>query len=148
MVNDLTYYYVTAPRDRPDYRTIKAFLWSDDRDCDSDGNAYPASSRIWTELMLEPRDVSGQRFDVVPYIITPLILKIVAETATIVAQVAYILAYATGGKVARVPEGPFANAQGFVATLEGFDLTAALVRFTNSPFARSTLNNVYPNLEI
>lgn len=146
MGNIQPYYYVTTPDERPDYRTIKAFLWDDDRNCDGDGNAYPASSRVWTELMLEPRDMKGERFDVVPHIVDPLTLKIYADTETLAARVAYILAHTTGGRVAQSPEGPFDEPQALLATVGNFDVVAALSRFENSPFAKSTLENPYPNL--
>ncbi len=61
---------------------------------------------------------------------------------------AYVLALSTGSGVSPDPTWPYEDASVLLPELGGdFSVEEALDRFTNSPFARSTADNPYPNLE-
>ncbi|MBA3469399.1 MAG: hypothetical protein H0T53_07105 [Herpetosiphonaceae bacterium] len=140
-------FYVQAPNERPDCRLVKAFLWGDTRNVDADGNSHNPASRAWTELMFDPRDTHGQRFDIVAHQSEPLILKVMADNPTLAAQVAYFLGHTTDGAVARHPDGPYLPPSAIGGQLGAdFNLAAGLERVEQSPFTRATLANPYPNL--
>ena len=135
-------FYVTTPHGRPDFRLVQAFLWGDDKDTDSDGNAINPASRKWTELILELRGAAGERFDVVEHKWSPLTLKVMSENKYLAARVAYLLAHCTRGQVARTSSGPYENSETLIPEMgQDFDLEEALTRFHDSPFRQSTLEN-------
>lgn len=138
--------YVLARGERPDFRQVIAFLWSEDQDVDSDGDSYPASSRTWTELTLITRNEPEERVDVDPCSDNPLVLQVVSEKRSLAARVAYLLAKHTCGAVGRSPDGPFDEPDSVKAEVGAdFDLDAAQTRFYNTKYARSTLENPYPD---
>ncbi|MCK6625267.1 MAG: hypothetical protein L6R45_08825 [Anaerolineae bacterium] len=140
-------FYVTAPNKRPDIRLIQAFLWGDDENIDSEGNAISPASNTWTELTLIPRDKSDAGFDVTEHKVFPLILKVCSEKKYIAARVAYLLAWHMKGKVAETEKGPYKQPEMIVSELgQDFDLKEAFARFRNSPFVKASLENPYPNL--
>jgi hypothetical protein len=140
-------FYVTAPNKRPDIRLIQAFLWGDNENVDSDGNAISPASHTWTELTLIPRDNDDAGFDVTEHKIFPLILKVSSENRYIAARVAYLLAWHMKGKVADTEQGPYEQPEILVSELgQDFDREEAFARFRSSPFVKATLENPYPNL--
>ncbi len=144
----MIHFYVQTPNERPDCRLIKAFLWGDTRNVDADGNSNNPASRAWTELMFDPRDTHGERFDIVAHQSDPLILNVMAENPALAAQVAYFLGHATDGAIARHPAGPYLPPSAIAGQLGAdFDLAAAFERVEQSPFTRSSLDNPYPNLQ-
>ena len=141
-------FYVQTPSERPDYRLVKAFLWDDARNVDADGNSDNPASRSWTQLMLDPRDTDGERFDIVACEDAPLTLKVMASHPELAAQVAYFLGHATDGAIARHPAGPYLPPSDLESQLGAdFDVAAAFRRVEQSPFTRSSLANPYPNLQ-
>ena len=138
--------YVLAKGERPDYRQVIAFLWSEDYDVDSDGDSYPASSRTWTELTLITRNERGERVDVDPCSDKPLVLQVRSEKRSLAARVAYLLAKHTGGAVGWSPDGTFDEPNSLKPEIgDDFDLDAAHTRFHNTKYARSTLEDPYPD---
>jgi hypothetical protein len=141
-------FYVQTPSERPDCRLVKAFLWGDMRNVNSDGNSDNPASRVWTQLMFDPRDTPGERFDIVAYQNEPLVLKVMAANPALAAQVAYFLGHATDGAVAQHPDGPYLPPSAILSQLGAdFDIAAAFERVEQSPFTRSSLDNPYPNLQ-
>lgn len=138
--------YVLAKGERPDYRQVIAFLWSEDQDVDYDGDSYPASSRTWTELTLITRNEREERVDVDPCSDNPLVLQVRSEKRSLAARVAYLLAKRTGGVVGWSPDGPFDEPNSLKAEIgDDFDLDAAQTRFHSTKYARSTLEDPYPD---
>jgi hypothetical protein len=74
-------FYITAPRERPDFRLVIAFLWHDGQNVNTDGNSHHPASRTWTELYIENREQPDQVVDVTPYQESPLILLIESAAA-------------------------------------------------------------------
>lgn len=140
-------FYVTAPNKRPDLRLIQAFLWGDDENVKSDGNALSPASRTWTELSLISRDREDAWFEISEHKVIPLTLKVHSESKQIAAQVAYLLAHHMKSKVATMPSGSYESPEILISELgQEFDLEEAFARFQNSPFINATLENPYPNL--
>jgi len=140
-------FYVTTPQERPDFRLVQAFLWGDERDVDSEGNAASPASRTWTELYLQLREPQGEGVDITEYRVRPLTLKVSSESKNIAARAAYLLAKHTQGQVSRTASGPYEQPEALLPDIgNDFDLQEAFARFRNSPFAKSTLENPYPNL--
>ena len=126
--------YVLARGERPDYRQVIAFLWSEDQDVDSDGDSYPASSRTWTELTLITRDERQERVDVDLCSDNPIVLEVRSEKRSLAARVAYLLAKSTCGSVGWSPDGPFDEPDSLKAELgDDFDLDAAWTAIISAP---------------
>lgn len=144
MSNQKIKYFVKINAERPDYRRIVSFLWSDLQNVNSDGNSYNPASREWTELTLENREPPHESVDIDPIQKEPLILAVKSKRRDIVARTTYILAKETNGKVAIKLEGEFVDYEFLEQEMGSFDLQKALNRFENSMFANSTLENPYP----
>ncbi len=57
-------FYVMPLNDRPDYRLVLTFIWSDQRNCDTAGNSSNPASHEWTELYCRNRENEPEVFDV------------------------------------------------------------------------------------
>jgi hypothetical protein len=148
MAKSLYTIYVTTPGERPDFRLVQAFLWGDERNVDSEGNAASPASRTWTELTLQLRESPSEWVDIAEYKLHPLTLKVCSENRHIAARTAYLLAKHTGGKVSVTASGLYEQPEVLLSDMGiDFDLQGAFARFHNSPFFKSTLENPYPNLE-
>ena len=145
---DSEQYYVWPEGDRPDFRQVKAFLWSDGANVDSDGDCRYASDRAWKWLYFCTRDAAQEMVNVDWHQEEPLILTVTSSTPCLAARTAYVLALSTQGQVARSSIGPFQEASVLLPELgTDFSVAEALSRFTSSPFARSTPDNPDPNLD-
>ena len=49
-------YTVKVKRERPDFRVFIELLYGFDRNVDTDGNAYPVNSRVWSSLYIRDRE--------------------------------------------------------------------------------------------
>jgi hypothetical protein len=149
----------TAPGDRPDYRQVSVFLWGEGHDFDSMGDSHNPASREWTWLYLCNREKLSEKLEIItertsPMILTGyadllsnLIMRSYSEDSTLAARAAFYVAKFTGGQVALKLEDAFSPPDILLPHLgPDFDPSGALVRAQASPFARSTLDNPYPNL--
>jgi hypothetical protein len=139
-------FFVKPTSVRPDFRLVLTFLWDDQRNCDTDGNAHNPASREWTELYCRNRENPTEVFDVSPYSQEPLLLEVESPHEYLAARVTYFLATATDGCIAEKPNGSFSLSESMIARMGDFDLEAANERVRRSPYKRATLDDPYPNL--
>jgi hypothetical protein len=140
--------FVTAPSERPDYRLVIAFLWHDGQNVDTEGNSDNPASRTWTELYIKNREHAGEVVDVSQHQCSPLVLRVESEQEHLVARVALFLATHCRGVVATDPAGDFLPADTLLSSVGAdFDSPAAFRRVAASPFAHSSLDNPFPNLD-
>jgi hypothetical protein len=132
---------------RPDFRLVVSFLWSDIHDVDSEGNSVSPASKDWTELYLANREIPSEVVDVYPLQLTPLILAVASESATLASRTAYFLARETHGEIAE-REGQYGPYEALRPRLgDDFDLDAALRRADASVWRKATIENPYSNLQ-
>ncbi|HLX63963.1 MAG TPA: hypothetical protein VKX17_22010 [Planctomycetota bacterium] len=136
--------FVAAPRCRPDFRVIIAFLWGDNENVDTDGDSFNPASRDWTELYIANRN-NGEIVDINPSQKSPLILDVQSDKVYLAARVAYFLAVSMGSKILMPPDKDFRSLDILIPLLGNFDLDAALKRAGSSPFLNSSLENPYPS---
>jgi hypothetical protein len=140
--------YVSAPQERPDFRLVQTFLWSDEQDVNSDGNAHNPASHDWTELYMTNRDDDTESFDVSPIQREPLILAVESRSDKLAARVAYFLALRTGGQISFFSHGSFQEPTVLLPLLgHDFTVTAALNRVARSRYAPATIEDPYPWIE-
>ena len=126
----------------------------------SRSDSFNPASREWTELYLCNREKESEWLTVGPDEISssievdqvdphsPLILRIESEKMSLAARAAFYLATFTAGQVAVNSEEVFSPPNVLLPLLgDDFDPKAALARAAASPFARSTLDHPYPNLD-
>ena len=141
-------YFITAPRERPDFRLVIAFLWHDEQNVDTEGNSDHPASRTWTELYVRNREREGEVVTVSPHGESPLVLSVQSELRHLAARVALFLATHCGGGVSADSTGEFLQPDTLLQRVGAdFDTSAAFRRVANSPFSRSSLDNPYPNLD-
>lgn len=127
-------FYITAPKPRPDFRTLIAYIWEEDHDVDSDGDSYDPASREWTELTLSSRQ-TDERVDIDPYQHDPLILVVRSLDKPLAACVAYLLAQYMQSQVVDIENGSYESPESFLSVVaDDFDVNAALERFSNSRY--------------
>src|SRR6476620_4718467 len=102
-------FYVRPAGDRPDYRVVISFLWSDEQNVDTDGDSYNPASRTWTYLFIRNREPEDETIEIGSIEDDPLVLEIESELECLAARVAWFLATETGGDVAESRSGPFAG---------------------------------------
>jgi hypothetical protein len=137
--------YVSAPQERPDFRLVQTFLWSDEQNVDSDGNAHNPASHDWTELYMANRDDDAESFDVSPIQQEPLILAVESRSRNLAARVAYFLALQIGGQISFFSQGSYEEPVALLPLLgHDFDVKAALDRVARSRYAPATMENPYP----
>lgn len=141
-------FYITAPRERPDFRTVIAFLWHDGQNVDTEGDSHHPASRTWTELYVQNRESKDQVVDVSQHQKSPLVLRVESERRHLAARVAFFLSTSCGGKVSDEPDGEYHSPDALLP-LVGADFSAleAFQRAAQSPFARSSFDNPFPNLD-
>lgn len=139
--------FVNAESDRPDFRQVYAFLYSAYHDVDTDGDSFNPASRTWTRLWICNRENNAEWIRIFPHSKSPLILAIESDLEFLAARVAYYLATYMGSGFSMASEGPFDKPM-LLSKLMGnrFDSAAGVQRAAQSPFAQSTLDNPYPNL--
>lgn len=131
---------------RPDFRLVLTFLWSDDRNCDTDGNSRNPASREWSELYCRNRENPTEVFDVSPVSPEPLVLEVESPHEWLAARVAYFLAVESVGLVADKPGGLYTGPDVLISKVGEFDIEAAKERVRQSVFQGATVEDPYPNL--
>jgi hypothetical protein len=140
-------YFISAERERPDFRLVITFLWHDLFNVNTDGDSYNPASRTWTQLYIRNRQDSAEVVEVYPAIEAPLILRVESTKEFLAARTAYFLADFMASGVSCSENGPFVVPETILdAVGESFDVAAAKRRVESSPFAKSTLDDPYPNL--
>jgi len=140
-------FYIRPNGPRPEFRVVKAFLWSDAQNVSSDGDSYNPASREWTYLFLHNRDNAAEMVMVDKVVSeAALVFEIKSSCEYMAARCAYFLAVQTNSNVAETLIGSASNPDGLVEKMgAGFGPDAAMRRAEQSPFSRSTLENPYPN---
>jgi len=148
MEHSIYCFYIRPNGPRPDFRVVKAFLWSDARNVSSDGDSYNPASRDWTYLFLCNRNNATEMVMVSQMPPEPpLVLEIKSKCEYMAVRCAYFLAVQTNSDIAETPTGGAFDPDGLVEKMGAdFDPDAAMRRAEQSLFARSTLENPYPNL--
>lgn len=152
MSQEIHYFYIQPNGPRPDFRLLKAFLWHEGQNVDSDGDSHNPASRDWTYLFLCNRDDESEYVMIdkvftegVPH--NPLTLEVKSKCDYLAARCAYFLAVSTQSDVS---EGKSQATFSPTALIERmgteFNVAAAMQRVEDSPFSRSTMENPYPNL--
>lgn len=145
--NCMAQYFVTAERERPDFRLVIAFLWHDLHNVDTDGDSDNPASRTWTSLLVRNRQDESEIVTVNPVANTPLILRIESENEHLAARTAYFLSEFMSVGIAQSEDGPFQPPETILhAVGSDFDVAEGMRRVASSPFIESTLNDPYPNL--
>lgn len=122
---------------RPDFRLVISFLWSDEVNVDTDGDADSPASHEWTELSCINRENEREAFDIAPVMSEPLILEICSEISELAARVAYFLARSTGSRVASTQNGPWQELDWLIEKVGDFDLAQGLQRVDRSQWRSS-----------
>ncbi|HEX9997531.1 MAG TPA: hypothetical protein VGB45_10335 [Abditibacterium sp.] len=143
-----TVIYVAVASERPDYRLVKTFIWSDEQNVDSDGNSSNPASQTWTELYIRNRENESEQFDIYPAQQEPLILQVESHIEWLAACVAYFLAIKTKGQISFSSQGRYEAPEALLTKIrDDFDVEAALRRVEGSCYALATLEDPYPWLE-
>ena len=59
-----TKYFIVTDKARPDFRLLVSFLWGDEHDVDTDGDAKHPASTDWTDLYCANRQNATETFEV------------------------------------------------------------------------------------
>jgi len=129
----------------PDFRLIISFLWGDEHNVDSDGNASSPAARDWTELYLRSRERPEEMVEVLPVEGSDL-LMVESPVTELVSRVAFFLAAETDGAVATSASGPWESPITLRGLMGPFSIEDASNRAAASPFRRASLDDPYPNL--
>jgi hypothetical protein len=140
--------YIQAPRERPDFRLLIAFLWHDGQNVDTEGNSDHPASPTWTELHIRNREHENEVVDVSQHRKDPLVLRVESEQQHLAARVAFFVATHCAGSVCSEPDGEFCEPDSLLPIVgPDFNTLAALHRAEHSPFSRSSLDNPFPSLD-
>lgn len=131
-------YYLQTDAPRPDYRLIITFLWNDDHDVDTDGDARNPASKTWTDLYCSDRARPSDHFEV--EVISGERPQIIVESPNkeIAARVALFLS-----SELKVEVGP-SRAELASQCGRDFDVDAAFERTRLSRWRRATEDQPYP----
>ncbi len=88
---------VVKPGPRPPFYRVAEHLWGAGCDIDSDGNSEAPEDTQWTELTIELRGAGGQRVDVDPVSVDPLILQVRSSSMRLAQEVARFIGEHSGG---------------------------------------------------
>ncbi len=136
--------YVEVNAERPDFRVFVGYFFGDDlHNYDSDGNSYPVTSRLWTELYMSSREVDNLWFDI--YQVKDRTLQVKSCNEENVYRVAYFLAKETNGKVTTENDEPI-SLEKMVEKMGNFNLEERLKIAEKSVWRKSSFENLYPNL--
>jgi hypothetical protein len=89
--------HIKTPGPRPPFIRIAEYLWGTGCDVDSDGNSRTPDDREWTELSLVLRADVGQRIDIDPVSVEPLVLLVRSPQESLSMRVAEFIASYSGG---------------------------------------------------
>ena len=148
MEHSLYRFYIRPNSLLPDFRVVKAFLWSDAQNVDSDGDSYNPASREWTYLFLCNRDNAAEMVMVDKVASeTVLVFEIKSSCEYMAARCTCFLAVQTYSDVAETLAGSAFRPNALIEKMGAeFDPDSAMRRAEQSPFSHSTLENPYPNL--
>lgn len=135
---------IRIKRDRPDFRTVIAFLWSDFHNVDTDGDSHNPASRTWTYLYVQNRENESETLEIVHDGSSPDLFTVESDDVRLAARTAWFLAKWCDGKIVDSTEITALDAQRLAG--EEFDLDAGMIRARNSIWNKSTLERPYPNL--
>ena len=148
MATEETIIYVLVPNERPDYRLVSTFLWSEEMNINTDGDSYNPASRVWTQLYIANRQNSEEEVDIYPAQAEPLILRVCSRLEYLAVRAAYFLAHYTKGEVSALIDKDFADPTTLKSKVGAeFSIEDALRRTENSRYANTTLDNPYPWLK-
>lgn len=139
-------YYLLTSAPRPDFRLLVTFLWSDDHNVDTDGDAQSPASRDWTDFYCTDRSAPFDRFEVEvvsgdrPHIVVESPRQeIAARLALFLSEemTAAVVEIVGGDEI--VPHESLVEACG-----RSFDVEAAFRRTSLSRWRLATETNPYP----
>lgn len=140
------YLKVKINSERPDFRVFTSFFFGDDfHNYDSDGNAYPAWSRHWTELYMRSRETDVY-FDISPDNEEETILKITASGADEVKAIAYFLAKETKGEILTA-DNQIVSLEKIKSEITNFKLEERLQLAQKSIWRQTSQENPFPHLK-
>lgn len=147
-------FYLQPSEPRPDFRLVKAFLWHDGQNVDTDGDSYNPASRTWTYLFMQNREDEAEAV-VIDKVNTnigtsvALALEVKSEREYLAARCAYFLAVVTRSRVSTDVDKEACEPDALIERMgANFDIEAAMRRVEQSPYSRSTLEDPYPNLSL
>lgn len=88
---------IVEPGLRPPFYQIAEHLWGSNCNIDSDGNSETPDDARWTELSIELRGGAGQRVDVDPISVEPLVLQVRSTSLHLAQEVARFIVRHCGG---------------------------------------------------
>jgi len=133
---------------RPDHRLFGTFLWREDQDLDSDGDAKSPADRTWTELTLIDRAPPRWRFDMDPHPERPDVFVVESETEVLALRAAYFLAREAGGTIhLDALDAPAVSSLELDKRIGAEWLRAAIERAAKSLWRRATDHDPYPPRE-
>lgn len=138
-------YYVRSDGPRPDTRLLIAFLWGDEHDVDTDGDASNPASRTWTDFFCSDRKDPASRFEVELLPDGLGYLAVESETQVLAARVALFLSSEMNTVVVTDIGGESVADEALVDACGDFDIGVAMERAQNSRWRRATLENPYPD---
>ena len=137
-------YRVRVNRDRPDFRTVIAFLYGDFHEVDTEGNSSNPASREWTALYIKDRKSDDPSVDIGAVSTDPLLLEVSSKDEMMALRVAMFLYDRCGTAVFSV-EKEVDIEKAWAAIDSDWNLKAAMARAKHSIWNRSTLDNPYPH---
>ncbi|MBB4080806.1 hypothetical protein GGR28_003441 [Lewinella aquimaris] len=147
MTNNINLLYIKPKNLRPDFRLLITWLWNDNENVDSDGNADNPASTEWTELNIRHREDSSLNFDIQPLQTNPLILEIKSTSTEMLYKVAYFMLDRTDGELSDNLEFEPLISKTYVKELiQPFSTDEADNRVNNSRYLHTTILNPYPKL--
>jgi hypothetical protein len=123
---------------RPDFRLIIAFLWSDDHNVDTDGDAKNPASRAWTEFYCRDRARPSDRFTVDVFRDEQPQIIVKSPNEKLAARVTLFLTAELG------VESGLSRAELTSLCGDEFDVDAAFERARQSRWRRATEAQPYP----
>ncbi|WP_431228023.1 hypothetical protein [Burkholderia contaminans] len=132
---------VKIARNRPDFRCFIDLLYGYPRSVDTDGDAYPVNSRIWTRLYLRDRKNDAPRVAIDPTDTDPAIFTVTSDAPELEALTALYL-YLTSGDAISASENLLAASD--IERLKEKH-AEALQRANQSVWHQSSDEEPYPN---
>ncbi|PID70499.1 hypothetical protein CSB37_02310 [bacterium DOLZORAL124_38_8] len=139
---------VTVNLKRPDFRVFGSYFFGDDfYNYDSEGDAFPVTSKDWTELYMCSRQNNNLFFEIIKIKDKPLLFEIESCNEENVYRVAYFLARETNGFVKK-ENGDDIILESMFNKMGDFNLQERLKIADSSIWRKASEENPYPNLEL
>ncbi|MCA8297678.1 hypothetical protein LGN19_28200 [Burkholderia sp. AU30198] len=132
---------VKITRNRPDFRCFIDLLYGYPRNVDTDGDAYPVNSRLWTRLYLRDRKSDAPRVSIDPTDTDPAIFTVTSDAPELEELTALYL-YLTSGDSISASENLLAASDIERLTEKHAE---ALQRADRSVWHQSSDEDPYPN---